>query len=205
MFVSGIKRMVNNSKAATEHKRNWIDLAVEVAARAHRHQLRKGTDIPYIVHPIGVGLILIRAGCPEEVVAAGILHDILEDTPVTYEYLRDNFNERIADLVTACSEPDRSLSWEERKQHTLEFIKTAPLEVRTIVCADKLHNLRSIAADYRKIGEELWKRFKRGRPEQEWYYRSVAETLCDGFENNAPLPLFRQLKQEADVFFKSIA
>ncbi len=196
--------MVNNSKAATEHKRSWIDSAVEVAAKAHRNQLRKGTDIPYIVHPIGVGLILLRTGCPEEVIAAGILHDILEDTAVTYEYLKDNFNDRIADLVTACSEPDKSLPWEERKQHTLEFIKTATLEVRTIVCADKLHNLRSIAADYRKVGEELWKRFKRGRPEQEWYYRSLAETLCDGLDDQGRLTLFRQFKQEVSDFFKRV-
>jgi len=195
--------MANGANKTGESRRSRVDLAVEVAARAHRSQLRKGTDIPYIVHPIGVGLILIDAGCSEEEIAAGILHDVIEDTALTYEYIRDTFNERIASLVAACSEPDRGLSWEKRKQHTLEYLKTAPLEVRTVTCADKLHNLRSIAHDYSKVGEELWKRFKRGKEQQEWYYRSLAEAFGDSFEDHGPLPLFRQFRQEVEEFFGS--
>ena len=70
-----------------------IDLAIEVAVRAHQNQLRKGTDIPYITHPIAVGIILAKAGCPDEIIAAGILHDTVEDTAVTLDYLQATFGE----------------------------------------------------------------------------------------------------------------
>ncbi len=68
-----------------------IDLALEIAAKAHRNQLRKDTDIPYITHPAGVGMILLEAGCPHELVAAGILHDTIEDTQITIDFIREIF------------------------------------------------------------------------------------------------------------------
>jgi (p)ppGpp synthase/HD superfamily hydrolase len=180
---------------------NWIDRAVTIAAVAHRNQLRKGSDTPYIVHPVAVGMILLQAGFSEEVVAAGILHDVIEDSPVTREEIREKFNGRIAELVAACSEPDRSLPWEQRKQHTLEFVRTAPLEVRAIVCADKLHNLRSMVDDYSRVGEKLWRHFRRGRREQQWYYCTMAKTLCDSFGDHEYCRLFSRFKQEAEDFF----
>src|SRR5438045_7386901 len=97
-----------------------IDLAIEVAARAHYGQVRKGTDIPYISHPYAVGMMLARAGCPEEVIAAGILHDTVEDTYITLEYLRETFGEQVTLIVEGCSEPDHgSAPWEVRKAHSL--------------------------------------------------------------------------------------
>jgi (p)ppGpp synthase/HD superfamily hydrolase len=73
-----------------------IDLAIEVAVRAHQNQVRKGTDIPYITHPIAVGIILAKAGCPDEIVVAGILHDTVEDTKVTLDNVREKFGENRA-------------------------------------------------------------------------------------------------------------
>ena len=89
-----------------------LDTAIEVAARAHRDQLRKGTDVPYITHPYGVGLMLARAGYDEEVIAAGILHDTVEDTDVTPEQVRETFGARVADIVRGRSEQDKDLPWE---------------------------------------------------------------------------------------------
>src|SRR5438270_10454843 len=109
-----------------------IDRAIELAATAHRHQVRKGTDIPYITHPYVVGIMLAQIGCDEEVVAAGILHDTVEDTPLTLDDIRAQFGDRVASIVEGCSEPDKSASWEHRKQHTLEYLKSAPWEVRIV-------------------------------------------------------------------------
>src|SRR5438874_3924659 len=101
---------------------NMLDFAIEVAAKAHRGQVRKGTDIPYISHPYAVGMMLARAGYSEEVIAAGILHDTVEDTNITLEYLRETFSEKVALIVEGCSEPHHgSAPWEARKAHTLEY------------------------------------------------------------------------------------
>ena len=156
-----------------------LDFAIEVAAKAHAGQARKGTDIPYISHPYAVGMMLARAGYSEEIVAAGILHDTVEDTDLTLEWIRDNFGERVALIVEGCTEPrHRWEAWETRKAHTLEYLRTAPWEVRLVACADKLRNLRSIAADLEVAGEGVWERFTRGRAKQEWYYRGLADSLC---------------------------
>lgn len=153
--------------------------AIEFAARAHRTQVRKGSDTPYISHPYSVGLMLARAGFDAEVVAAGILHDTIEDTPVTLDEIREEFGDRVASIVEGCTEPDRAASWEERKEHTIEYLRTATHEVRSVACADKLHNLSTVADEYRGLGDAIWGRFKRGRAQQEWYYRSLAAVLCD--------------------------
>ncbi len=91
------------------------DLAVEVAVKAHQKQSRKGTDTPYITHPLAVGIILAKAGCSDDVIIAGILHDTVEDTPITLDYIGDTFGNKVAGIVKGASEPDKSLPWEERK------------------------------------------------------------------------------------------
>src|SRR5476649_2884608 len=142
---------------------NLIDQAIEFAAKAHRYQFRKGTDIPYISHPFGVGMILQKAKCKEELIIAGILHDTLEDTDTTEEQLRNQFGEKVLKIVKGCSEPDKGASWEERKKHTLDYLKDAPVSIRQVTCADKLHNLRSIKRDLDSMGEVIWGKFKRGQ------------------------------------------
>ena len=179
-----------------------IDIAIEVASKAHRNQTRKGTDIPYITHPFAVGIILAQEGCPEEVIVAGIIHDTIEDTSITLEYIRENFGEKVASIVQGCSEPDKSLPWEERKKHTIEYLRNAPLEVRTVACADKLHNVRTIAEDQAKIGDEVWKRFKRGKEEQKWYYQSLVDSLCGRASDPDRISIFQQFKKEVERLFE---
>ncbi|MFD0674095.1 HD domain-containing protein [Cohnella sp. GCM10027633] len=174
-----------------------IDQAIEFAAHAHRKQKRKGTKIPYISHPYAVGLILQKAGCKEEVVAAGILHDTLEDTKATREELSERFGPAVLEIVEGCSEPDKEASWEERKQHTLDYLRNAPLTIRLVACADKLHNIRSVARDLEKHGEETWERFKRGRELQQWYYTG----LVDSLGHASRFPLLEELQEAvAEVF-----
>jgi (p)ppGpp synthase/HD superfamily hydrolase len=176
---------------------NIIDFAIEFAAKAHQNQRRKGTDIPYISHPYGVGMILLKAGCTEEVVVAGLLHDTLEDTVTTEQDLQKHFGQKVLEIVKGCSEPDKGASWEERKTHTLEELKLASLPVRQVVCADKLHNLRSIKRDLELIGEKAWDRFKRGRISQRWYYTGIVDSLGQ----DSSFPLLELLRAEVEELF----
>ncbi|WP_404469432.1 HD domain-containing protein [Sutcliffiella horikoshii] len=177
---------------------NIVEKAIIFAAEAHKHQTRKGTEIPYITHPFAVGMMLQGAGCSEEVVAAGILHDTLEDTEATYDSLVKEFGGRVADLVVAASENDKSLSWEERKQHTIDGFKNASMEALQVIVADKLHNLRSIRADLKEHGDTIWGRFNRGKEKQRWYYANIVKALAprkDGFK------LIGELEKEVSEVF----
>lgn len=179
-----------------------LDRALALAAKAHKDQVRKGTDIPYISHPYAVGLILQKAGCREEVIAAGILHDLLEDTEVSLERIQEEFGAEIAAIVEGCSEPGHDeLPWETRKEHTIVYLKTAPAEVRLVACADKLHNVRSMLADYQNIGEGLWQRFKRGREQQEKYYRGLVASLGERMDSLEFERIYRKFETAVGELF----
>ncbi|HDZ27209.1 hypothetical protein LCGC14_0843920 [marine sediment metagenome] len=178
-----------------------IDFAIEMAVKAHREQVRKGTVIPYITHPIGVAVLLAQSGCADELITAGLLHDTIEDTAICLKDIRDQFGEFVASIVEGCSEPDKTLDWEDRKKHTIEFLKTASLDIRIVACADKLNNIRTIASDYNEIGDKVWERFNRGKKEQEWYYRSLVKSICDQHDVPDNMTLFEQLKNEVENLF----
>ncbi|NMD70386.1 bifunctional (p)ppGpp synthetase/guanosine-3',5'-bis(diphosphate) 3'-pyrophosphohydrolase [Bacillus sp. DNRA2] len=175
-----------------------IDKALQIASIAHEHQYRKGTKIPYITHPIAVGMILLKAGYGDEVVAAGILHDTIEDTNVSVDEIEAEFGKTIAEIVMGCSEPDKSLSWHERKVHTIQFLKTASPNVRAVACADKLHNVRSIIDDIEREGETVWTRFNAGKEQQDWYYQS----LVDSMGNSETFPLLKELQKAVTELFQ---
>ncbi|SCP95239.1 HD domain-containing protein [Anaerobium acetethylicum] len=174
-----------------------LSRAISFASNAHFRQFRKGTDTPYIVHPFETAMILQKADCGTELVIAGLLHDTVEDTDVGLEIIKDEFGDKVAGLVAACSE-NKELSWEERKQHTIEFIKDrADYDEMLLMCADKLANLRSISIDYRKHAENLWSRFNRGKKEQKWYYGSLVRVLEPLHEHD----MYRELEAlYAEVF-----
>lgn len=156
-----------------------IHKAIEFATVCHVNQVRKGTGIPYILHCLEAGTIaanLTNDGetIQEDVVAAAILHDTIEDAFVSYATLKEVFNENIANLVQSQSE-DKSKSWLERKTATIDFLKenhTWEVEVATL--ADKLSNMRSIARDFERQKEALWDKFNAGKESQHWYYASIA-------------------------------
>lgn len=149
--------------------------AIAFAAHAHSGQFRKGSNIPYITHPLHVAETLIRMGCSEPVIIAGLLHDTLEDTPVKRESIQQLFGEDVALLVESASEPPKKeFSWEERKEHTLKHLETATWEMLVLSLADKLDNVRSIRDDQAIVGEQVWHRFKRPKETQAWYYKSLA-------------------------------
>lgn len=173
-----------------------IFTAIKFAADAHTGQYRKGTNIPYISHPVNVMKTLCQQGCDEETIAAGILHDVVEDTPVTLDMVEQHFGKRVARLVAGASEQDKITGkhlpepdWKIRKQRSLLHLEQeTDLSILMISCADKLDNARAILHDYREKGEELWSRFKAGKDEQKWYYSSLAGVLVkQGNEHGNPL------------------
>jgi len=178
---------------------NLIEKAIEVAAVAHEKQYRKSTNVPYITHPVSVGFILMKYHCSENVVAAGILHDTVEDTNLTFEDIRNLFGSEIEEIVRGASEENKELSWEERKEHTISTLQTASQEVCLVVCADKLHNLRTIKRDLDVNGEMAWSRFKRGRQKQQWYYYGVYEALSKQLNHH---PLIDELKAAINEVFE---
>ena len=159
-------------------RKNQIEEAIEVAAEAHHGQYRKGTSTPYITHPYAVGLILMEAGCTEVVIIAGILHDTVEDTELTLDFIRERFGDAVANIVDGCSE-NKALRWRARKTERIEALRTASPEVCTVTCADKLHNLRTIISEYDDIGDSVWDRFHGGVEDQAWYYRSILNAIAD--------------------------
>jgi (p)ppGpp synthase/HD superfamily hydrolase len=155
-----------------------VERAMRVAAAAHRHHHRKGSDLPYITHPMHAALILLRAGIDdEEILAAALLHDVVEDTDHTLELLATEFPPRIVRLVAALTERKldhvgRKRSWLERKEEQLRQIAAEPWEARAIVLADKLHNLGSMRVDL-EHGADVWSRFNAPSDRVLWYHREM--------------------------------
>jgi (p)ppGpp synthase/HD superfamily hydrolase len=155
------------------------DAALVLAARAHRDQVRKGTDIPYIAHPAHVSVILIRHGFGEELAIAGLLHDVVEDCGVLIEGVAAEFGDEVARLVAAVTETKSvdgvELPWEQRKAEKLAHLRAGGPDIAALKAADALHNARSIAADLRRLGPDVWGRFKRGAEQSIGYYREVLD------------------------------
>lgn len=175
--------------------------AIEFATLAHRGQFRKGTRVPYIVHPLNVAKLLIESDAAANTVIAGVLHDTIEDAGVTSDQIAQRFGKEVCELVAAVTEPPRSLVWEDRKRTVLKRLESAPLAVLELECADKLDNIRAIQEDYARYGDALWERFNRPRPYQQWYYASMAQLLVrriPAWETNLLLRRFIHAVQ--DVF-----
>jgi (p)ppGpp synthase/HD superfamily hydrolase len=158
--------MDNDGKAA-------ISAALRFAAEAHDGQFRKGTRIPYLIHPLRVAKILIDHDCADELAIAGLLHDTVEDTDATIDEIRSIFGDTVARLVEFATEPAKLWPWEKRKQHTLRLLEAGDPDALCLSIADKLDNVRSLRHDLARIGDKAWQRFKRPREKQLWYYQSL--------------------------------
>jgi guanosine-3',5'-bis(diphosphate) 3'-pyrophosphohydrolase len=154
-----------------------VEKAVAFAARSHEGTYRKGTKIPYIVHPLETAVIVSVMAEDEELICAALLHDVVEDAGVTEEELKEEFGLRVAELVMEETE-DKTKCWKERKSATLHHLEHAPMECKILVLADKLSNLRSTARDYLLMGDEIWERFnEKNKSEHAWYYKGIAKQL----------------------------
>lgn len=182
---------------------NIVERAKQFAILAHKGQVRKSEpDKPMVIHPIHVANLLEEYGFDENVVAAGYLHDVVEDTRYTDEDIRTIFGIDIESLVMGASEPDKSLSWEERKLHTIETVKDLDLRHKAIVCADKISNLGDLINLFGKTGEFNFRAFKRGFDSQKWYYTEVYKSLINN--EDPQFPMFVQLKKMIDYLFYGV-
>jgi (p)ppGpp synthase/HD superfamily hydrolase len=141
--------------------------ALDHAAVLHRSQKRKypGVDVPYVSHLAGVVAILARHGFAEHVLAAGALHDAMEDQGVSFAQLEERFGREVAELVRHVSEDDESLPWEQRKRAYAEKFLDEPWEAQAITMADAIDNIRSIHVCKADHGDP-WSQFRRGREAQ---------------------------------------
>ena len=175
--------------------------AIEFAVKAHRGQFRKGTKIPFIVHPMDVGRKLIEIGAQEDLVIAGILHDTVEDTSVTLDEIKVSFGKKVADIIYTVSEPDKAKSWRERKQHTINKLETASMDVLIVECADKLDNILAIQSDYKKESEAFWSRFNCSKEQQKWYYMSLDDVFSKRKDNEVIIKLVEHFHKAVDKVF----
>jgi (p)ppGpp synthase/HD superfamily hydrolase len=161
-----------------------LERALRWAATCHQGQFRRGCEAPYIEHAMGVALILDRLGFAEDVVIAGLLHDVVEDTDATLEQIEARFGTAVAETVRRCSEiktdaQGRKRPWIDRKRDHLEALREAPVAARAVILADKLHNLVSIELDLRE-GRSVWPSFNAERAQVLWYYRTTLAQLGPG-------------------------
>lgn len=163
-----------------------INGALEFAINAHMNQLRKGSNLPYILHPMEAATIVSSITFDPAVIAAALLHDVVEDTGVTIDDIEAQFGSRVAELVSAETENKRegippASTWRVRKEEAIKHIaECGDRDVKIVCLGDKLSNMRSMCRDYALIGDALWQRFHQKDPRQhEWYYRSMAECMSE--------------------------
>ncbi len=172
--------------------------AIIFATLKHQKQKRKGTEIPYIVHPMEVMKIMIENELPEDVIIAGILNDTLEDTDTKPEEIEAKFGKAVLNIVLTESE-DKSKTWRERKQHTIDCLKNDSMETKLVCCADKLSNCRSMYADLQECGEKLWDRFNASKEDIKWYYESIVNALSD----LANYKMYKEIQETVKAVFGS--
>ena len=166
-----------------------VDEAIHFAVKAHSGMNRKGTNIPYILHPMEAGAIAAGITDNAEVIAAAILHDVMEDAGITKNELQKHFGAHVADLVAAESENKRTdipaaEGWEMRKRESLQFLEnSASRDEKIITLADKLSNIRAIHRDYMHLKEDLWLRFnQKDKSKHAWYYGTIGDLLRNELE-----------------------
>lgn len=179
---------------------NIKEKAKEFAILAHKGQVRKSDkEKPMIIHPINVGLILEEYEFDDNVVASGYLHDVIEDTKYSEEDILKLFNEDITSLVVSASEMDKTLSWEERKQRTIDSIKNLDLRHKAIICADKISNLEDLIILKEINGKLDFSNFNRNFDSQKWYYENIYKSLINNV--NETVPMYERLKYLYEYLF----
>ena len=160
-----------------------LDRAIMFAVKAHSGTERRGKGFPYIVHPMEALEIVSTMTSDQELLAAAVLHDTVEDTYVTIDHIREEFGDRIASIVDA--ESDKGIegrsedgSWHSRKKGAIDRLAKASRDTKMVALGDKLSNMRAIARDYSMMGDELWKIFHvTDKKDHEWHYRGLADSL----------------------------
>ena len=159
-----------------------VSEAISFAVKAHDGMRRKKSDVPYILHPLEAAVIVGSMTEDQNVIAAAVLHDVVEDTGVTLEEVEEKFGKRIKELVASETENKRenlpaSDTWRIRKEESLaELESTDDINVLMLWIGDKLSNIRAIYREWQKEGDALWQNFNQKDPaEHAWYYKTIAK------------------------------
>ena len=166
-----------------------VNEAVAFAVKAHDGMRRKKSGLPYILHPLEAAVIVGTMTDDQNVIAAAVLHDVVEDAGVAIEEIAEKFGARVCELVVSETEDKRaelppSDTWRIRKEESLAVLsQTEDVGVLMVWLGDKLANMRSIYRDWKVEGDAMWQRFnQKSVTEQAWYYRSIialTERLSD--------------------------
>jgi len=181
-----------------------LQRAFRYAAEKHAGQTRKQTAVPYLSHLMAVASLVLEAGGDEDMAIAALLHDVVEDCggmPRLRE-VRRQFGARVARIVEGCTDSfgGPKPEWMERKKDYLREVKHADAETRLVSASDKLHNVRTILADYRQDGEAIWERFSGKRDGTLWYYRA----LSDEYQRRNPNRITRELAIAVDELEQAV-
>lgn len=156
-----------------------FEQALVYATRLHAQQLRKGSRVPYISHLLSVAALVLEDGGDEEQAIAALLHDAIEDQggEATRQEIRQQFGQKVAEIVKGCTDTDENPKppWRNRKEQYLIRLRQASPDVYRVALADKLHNARSLLADYRQLGESLWQRFRGEKEGTLWFLNAFIE------------------------------
>jgi (p)ppGpp synthase/HD superfamily hydrolase len=156
-----------------------FETALVYATRLHANQKRKVSGVPYISHLLSVAALVIEAGGTEAEAIAALLHDAVEDQggSRTRAEIQHIFGDEVVAIVDGCTECDTypKPPWEERKRQYLENLSQASESVRRVSLADKLHNVRSLLADWRQYGDTIWSQFNSGKEKTLWFYKSLVD------------------------------
>lgn len=169
-----------------------LEHAMHFSIDAHKGMVRKASRVPYILHPMEAAAIVSTITTDCDVLAAAVLHDVVEDTDMKIEEVEKEFGKRIAYLVAGETENKREgippdQTWKIRKAESLDYLRSCnDRDVKILWLGDKLSNMRSFYRLHLQLGNDLWKMFHQSDPvEQEWYYRGVADAIADLKEHAA--------------------
>lgn len=184
-----------------------FEKAIIFATRCHEGMKRKKEDKQYILHPLEVAVIAGDITTDDEVLAACVLHDTIEDTPASLDEIRKEFGYRVAYLVAMESEDKRADlppqdTWKIRKEESLaELAGCGDTGVRIVWLADKLANMRSFYRQYLQVGSEMWQQYnQKSEKMQAWYYRSIRELTSELSDTDA----YKEYSRLVDIIFKEV-
>jgi (p)ppGpp synthase/HD superfamily hydrolase len=163
--------------------------ALRLAIDAHQGQVRKSDGSPYVVHPIMCAMMLTRHGFGEEVVAAALVHDVLEDTGVTEAVLREALGDTVTDIVMSVTE-DQSVEWrddkdgwQKRKQAYIDMVRVGSESVKAVSIVDKIHNAQSLLDAHVVQGPALWSKFNKGKETKLWFEESMLAMFRESWDH----------------------
>jgi (p)ppGpp synthase/HD superfamily hydrolase len=166
------------------------------ATELHSNQRRKGSGIPYVAHLLGVASLVLEYGGDEDEAIAALLHDAVEDQggQEIRQKIAAKFGETVAQIVDGCTDADTipKPPWRERKEAYIAHLKSASPSILLVSSCDKLYNVRTILADYRRIGDEIWERFKGGKKDGSlWYYQALVKE----YKKTGSHPVYDELER----------